>query len=413
MSRLDELIADLCPQGVTFHPMWTLTTWDKKFNAVDRRKQPEVKKYRYLLANEMTPLIIDGGDVKLLTTNLSDFWTTEEIVDYPVHEGNVVAIPWGGNAIVQHCNGKFVTSDNRIAVARDSNEIDMKFLYYFIQNNLLVLSSFYRGSGIKHPSMAKVLDWRIPVPPLDVQREIVRILDQFVQLEAELRAELEVRKLQYAYCSESALTVDDDSRAVSLGDAVSRIIDHRGKTPTKLGGDWSNEGHRVISALNMKNGVVDDNDHHYIEDEIYARWMRQPLEVGDVLLTSEAPLGAVAYVDREVDWAIGQRIFALRPRRGLLDGRYLYHILRAGAVRKELMSRSTGSTVSGIRQAELVKLSLRLPSVPRQERIAEALDYFEQLTNGVTGGLPAELKARRKQYEYYRNKLLTFEELPA
>ena len=148
MSRIDELIAQLCPEGVPFYPMWQLATWDKRFNAVDRYKQPRIEKYRYLLAKELSPLIVEGGDVKILTTNESDLWTNEELVDGPIHEAEIIAIPWGGNAIVQHYSGRFVTSDNRIAVANDPAKLNLKFLYYFMTNNLGELASFYRGSGI-------------------------------------------------------------------------------------------------------------------------------------------------------------------------------------------------------------------------------------------------------------------------
>lgn len=160
---------------------------------------------------------------------------------------------------------------------------------------------------------------------------------------------------------------------VALGDALEEIIDHRGKTPKKLGGDWSPTGHRVLSAINIKNNRIDTNDHHYVSDELYARWMRVPLRAGDVLLTSEAPLGEVAYLDRDVDWCLGQRLFGLRGRPGLLDGRYLSYALRGGSVRDELLSRSTGSTVAGIRQAELVKVEIDLPSIDEQRQVATQL----------------------------------------
>ncbi|WP_432509348.1 restriction endonuclease subunit S [Kineococcus auxinigenes] len=198
-----------------------------------------------------------------------------------------------------------------------------------------------------------------------------------------------------------------------LGEVLTSVIDHRGKTPKKLGGDWTVGGHRVISAINIKNGRVDANNHHYISEAMYAKWMPTPLQVGDVLLTSEAPLGSVAFIDSPVDWAIGQRLFALRPDPSRLDGRYLFHLLRAGAPRAELLARSTGSTVSGIRQSELVKIRVALPSLERQIAIARTLEQFGSLSAALSISLPAELAARRKQYEYYRDKLLTFEEAPA
>jgi hypothetical protein len=164
---------------------------------------------------------------------------------------------------------------------------------------------------------------------------------------------------------------------VLLGDALAVLIDHRGKTPKKLGGDWSTTGHRVVSAINVKGGRVDSNDHHYVSDAIYEQWMKEPLRAGDVLLTSEAPTGEVAFLDVDCDWCLGQRLFGLRGKPGLLDGRYLFYLLRGGDVRAQLMARSTGTTVSGIRQSELVKVELNLPSLDEQRKIARTLGAFD------------------------------------
>lgn len=164
---------------------------------------------------------------------------------------------------------------------------------------------------------------------------------------------------------------------VVLGDALADLIDHRGKTPKKLGGDWSSNGHRVVSALNIKDGRVDDNDHHYVSDALYERWMKVPLKAGDVLLTSEAPTGEVAFLDADADWCLGQRLFGLRGKPRLLDGRYLFYLLRGGDVRHQLMSRTTGTTVSGIRQSELVKVELDLPPFAEQREIATTLGALD------------------------------------
>lgn len=158
-----------------------------------------------------------------------------------------------------------------------------------------------------------------------------------------------------------------------LGDALSGLIDHRGKTPKKLGGDWSSSGHRVVSAINIKDRRVDSNDHHYVNEDLYVKWMKQPLRSGDVLLTSEAPTGEVAYLAEDVDWCLGQRLFALRAKPDVLDGRYLYYLLRGGGARRQLLARATGTTVSGIRQAELVQIELDLPSVEEQTAVAATL----------------------------------------
>lgn len=93
MSRLDELIQELCPNGVEYMPLWSVTIWDKKFNAVDRAKQPEVMNYNYLLASELFALEVENGDVFLLSTGEQTGWTTEELAGKNLHEGEVVTIP--------------------------------------------------------------------------------------------------------------------------------------------------------------------------------------------------------------------------------------------------------------------------------------------------------------------------------
>jgi len=162
-----------------------------------------------------------------------------------------------------------------------------------------------------------------------------------------------------------------------LADALDALIDHRGKTPKKLGGDWSLTGHRVVSAINIKDNRIDENDHHYVSDELYRKWMKEPLRSGDVLLTSEAPTGEVAYVDHDQAWCLGQRLFGLRGKRCLLDGRYLFYMLRGGEVRHQLMSRATGTTVSGIRQSELLKIEVALPPIEKQRGIAATLGALD------------------------------------
>ena len=119
MTKLDELIQELCPNGVESVLLWSVTTWDKKFNAVDRKKQPKVINYSYLLATDLFALQTDGGDVFLLSTGEQTGWTTEELAGDNLKEGEVVTLPWGKSRAVTDCikyyKGKFVTADNRIA----------------------------------------------------------------------------------------------------------------------------------------------------------------------------------------------------------------------------------------------------------------------------------------------------------
>lgn len=215
-TKVEELIQQYCPDGVEYRPIWSLTAWDKKFNGIDKSKQKKIIKYNYLLAADLKSYQVEGGTVKLLTTNISNLYTTEELAEDLASDGEVVAIPWGGNPVVQYYKGRFLTADNRIATSLDTTLLNNKFLYYCMLSRMKLIASFYRGSGIKHPEMAKVLDLEIPVPPLPVQEEIVRILDKFAELQAELQAklqaELQKRLQQYNYYRDKLLSFNELNR---------------------------------------------------------------------------------------------------------------------------------------------------------------------------------------------------------
>ena len=164
-----------------------------------------------------------------------------------------------------------------------------------------------------------------------------------------------------------------------LGDLVEDIFDRRGVTPLKLGSDFTSYGHRVVSAKSVRNRAIDvtADDPRYIDDVTYAKWMKTPLRQDDVVLTSEAPLGEPAYLASDVDWALGQRLFGIRTDKTRLHGRYLYYALQADPIRADLMSRATGTTVTGVRQSELRKVGIPLPPLPEQRRIAHILGTLD------------------------------------
>ncbi len=170
----------------------------------------------------------------------------------------------------------------------------------------------------------------------------------------------------------------------TLQEALSLVIDHRGKTVKKMGADFSLAGHRVISAINIKDRRIDNENLRYVSSDVYEQWMKEPLRAGDVLLTSEAPLGELAYIEEDSDDCLGQRLFALRGKPDVLHGRYLFYALSFGQAREDLMSRATGTTVTGIRQSELLKVRIELP--PMAEQIAIA---------GVLGALDNKIESNR------------------
>ena len=257
--------------------------------------------------------------------------------------------------------------------------------------------------------MAKVLDWRIPVPPLEVQREIVRVLDQFTQLEAELEAELEARRTQHAYYWESLLSPQPGWEATTVG-GVAQVFDGPHATPKK-----TEEGPWYLSISSLKGGRFDFTESAHLSNDDLPKWTRRVApRRGDTLFSYETRLGQAAYWDVDDPAALGRRMGLLRPDTSVIDPRFLTLVYLGPQFQSVIRSKTvTGSTVDRIPIADMASWELFIPPLEEQRRIVEVLDRFDALVNDLSIGLPAELAARRQQYEYYRDQLLTFEEAAA
>ncbi|EPW7004604.1 type I restriction endonuclease subunit S [Vibrio parahaemolyticus] len=163
--------------------------------------------------------------------------------------------------------------------------------------------------------------------------------------------------------------------SMRLADCMDAIIDYRGKTPTK-----TTSGIPLITAKIIKNGRIQDVNEYIAEDD-YDAWMRRGIpKEGDVVLTTEAPLGEVAQLDsRKI--ALAQRVITLRGKKGVLDNDYLLYLLQSHDVQHQLDGRGTGSTVKGIKQSELKEIILSFPSINAQKRIAQ---HLKNIDNKIT-----------------------------
>ncbi|WP_345881414.1 restriction endonuclease subunit S [Shewanella algae] len=149
----------------------------------------------------------------------------------------------------------------------------------------------------------------------------------------------------------------------SLESMTSEIIDHRGKTPKKLGGDWSLSGYPAISAKNIKGGrIVQPDTIRFVDEDLYKKWMKVPLEKGDLVVTSEAPLGEVYYLSGKHDYLLSQRLYGMRANPEICTGSFLYFWLQTGFAKADIEGRATGTTVVGIRQVELRKVKVLAPN---------------------------------------------------
>jgi len=221
------------------------------------------------------------------------------------------------------------------------------------------------------------------LPPLPVQRRIVDLVAHLDNHLANLQTEREAAE-RVLSAARMQMFGNGADPLEPLSDLLEVVIDNRGKTPRKLGVDFTDSGAPVISAVNIKNGCIEASlEPRFVDGHTYTRWMKTPTKVGDVLLTSEGPLGSVSEIPDDRPWVLGQRLFGLRGKEGVLANKYLRHFLASAVGQRQLFERSSGSTVVGIRQSELMRLLVPVPTWEKQCVIAETLDSAEQLERAL------------------------------
>ena len=173
-----------------------------------------------------------------------------------------------------------------------------------------------------------------------------------------------------------------DFNTVPLDDIVSLVIDYRGKTPKKLGSNWSESGIRALSAKNIKTGqIIREDAIRYVDIDLYDKWMKDEIKRNDILITSEAPFGEIFFWDSDEKIVLSQRLFGVRCDENKVNPRFIYFYMTSEIFQWELQSRATGTTVKGLRQPELLKCEIQLPDIDTQKRISYILSNIENKIN--------------------------------
>ena len=245
---------------------------------------------------------------------------------------------------------------------------------------------------------------RIPVPPLPIQQEIVRILDQFTEVEAQLEAELATRKKQYEYYRDLLLTFEHGSVTwMTIEQVCARVTS--GGTPRASKPEYYDGDIPWLRTQEVDWRDIYDTEVKITQDGLQnssAKWI--PANCVIVAMYG-ATAGKVAV--NKIPLTTNQACCNLQVDERLVHYRYVFHWLSKNYQKLKSLGRGSQSNIN----ASIIKgFPVPVPSLVEQERIVSILDRFDALVNDLSSGIPAEIEARRKQYEYYRDKLLSFKE---
>lgn len=381
-SKIEKLIAEKCPKGVENRELVNLCKIETgKLNA--------------------NAAVKDGEHMF--------FTTAKEISRIDTYRWDTEALLVAGNANVgdvKHYIGKFEAYQRTYVLTNFSKDVDVRFLYFVLSNNLKqYLETRSNKAAMTYIVLSTLQGFKIPLPPLDIQQEIAKILDTFTELEAELEA----RRKQYEHYRAELLTFEERERErvrwATLGEIGTMI---RGNGLQKK--DFTETGVGCIhyGQIYTYYGTFADKTKSFVSEALAKKLKKA--KMGDVLIAGVSE--NVEDVCKPLGWlgdeiCISGDMFAFRHNQ---NTRFLTYLLQTPDFQEYKRKHAQGTKVIRVKQEKILKYLVPLPDLSEQERIASILDKFEKIVNDISIGLPAELKARRSQYEYYRGKLLTFPE---
>ena len=397
MSKIFDLINELCPKGVEFRELGEIFQRIKGTN---------------ITANKMKEIEVHGGDIRIFAGGKTVIDTTEDKIQNP----NITRVP---SVIVQSRGvidfiyyDKPFTFKNEMWGYTSENETSIKFLYYYLKNNI----SYFRAASISMGALPQISlpiteKFKLPVPPMEVQREIVRILDSFTLLTAELTAELTARKKQYEFYRDFLLSFDELDKngggceLKMLGEICELI---RGNGLQKK--DFVESGVPAIhyGQIYTYYGMFASKTKSFVSVDT-ARRLKKATK-GDVLISGVSEniqdiLKPLGWLGEEV--AISGDMFALRPNK-VVNTKFLTYMLQTNSFYKFKEKHAQGAKVTRVKSDRFLKFKIPVPSLQTQQKVVDILDKFDTLVNSITEGLPREIELRRKQYEHYRELLLNF-----
>ncbi|MCW6666626.1 restriction endonuclease subunit S [Aerococcaceae bacterium NML190938] len=390
MNKIEELIQQLCPNGVEYKELGEVA--DIGTGSNNTNEQIENGKY---------PFYVRSKDVKRINTYSFD----EEAIIIP-GEGGI-------GEIFHYINGKYGLHQRAYRIHLISDDMDTLFLYHYMKSNFKKFISKHAVSAtvssIRKPMIEK---FKVPIPPLEIQKEIVKILDKFTKYVTELTSELTFRKQQYSYYRDKLLSFEDSDVKVEWK-TLGEIFEF--KNGLNKGKEYFGRGTPIINYMDVYknnyivpekvNGLVEVN-----ENEI----SRFSIRKGDVFFTRTSEtvddIGKATVLLEDIkDGVFSGFILRARPKTNMLLPKYCAYCFSTSDFRKNVVRYSTYTTRALTNGGTLSNLKIPIPPLHIQEKIVEVLDNFDKVCNDLNIGLPKEIEQRQQQYEYYRDLLLTFD----
>ncbi|MBW5397423.1 restriction endonuclease subunit S [Brachyspira pilosicoli] len=378
MSKLEELLKRECPDGVEYK---------KLINVCDIKRGERITK-KDIKENGMFP-IISGGQFPM---GMYDKFNRDE--------NTITIASYGSAGYVDYQTKKFWANDVCLCLYPKIKLLN-KFLYYYLKFKQDFLYSKTTNAIPNHIPTDIIKELLIPLPPIEIQEEIVGILDTFTKYQDLLNRELELRKKQYEYYREKLLTFDDKIKHIPIGSLMERIKE-KGKDDLTV--------KQVYVVSNIK-GIVKTEDYHdnniHSEDTSNYTILRQDMFAYN---PSRLNIGSIGRLKTSISGLVSPMYVVFSVDKSMVDVKYFEYFIKSPKIINKIDSLKEEGARFRFDYNRWNWIDIPIPPLEEQERIVNILDKFDALCNDITKGLPAEIEMRKKQYEYYRDKLLTFKE---
>ncbi|MDE6426671.1 MAG: restriction endonuclease subunit S [Ruminococcus sp.] len=403
MSQLDKLINELCPDGVEYVKLSDISSYSKIRISIDK-----LSKNNYISVENLLP--DKAGKI-----NATSVPRECNCIYYPVDTiliGNIR--PYLRKIWISDCEGG-TNGDVLPIMIKDKNKMIPKFLFYILSSENFFYYDIKHSKGAKMPRGDKtaIMNFFVPVPPLEVQRETIRILDEYSEkvtaLKHELEKELDLRKKQYSYYRDMLLTFGDDVEWKTLGE-IAEVTDY------VANGSFASLKENVTYKHNPDYAVLirtvdfstkfDSEKMIYIDEKAYNFLEKSRLFGGEIIINNIGAGVGNSFIcpNLEIKMCLAPNAVMLKTD----NNKFYFYWLNSKYGKIALSKIISKSAMPKFNKTGLRSILIPVPPIEEQERIVKILDRFDTLCNDLTSGIPAEISARQKQYEYYRDKLLTF-----